>query len=374
MKIKNFAFYFSVCVVFILSQAIASNAQNANRSEKNFKIRIDFESAKAIVDSLGRNRISNDDLNKITELSGNRQLIKKVAGYDSAATPETFRKTLRQTVENQSFSDDPFDWRTVRKNLTEIRLLISKIERNEAALSLELEAMIQPYVPGDLAVDVTATFLVGGGALGFKLGNAPNFYVALHKIGDDYEGLKYLVAHELYHNVQALGIQKRQANLNRIEPPANIRNSFVIIENTYVEGAATLVGDSLKAKNLKPFGQSQQDGYKKNLARSRQNFALFEALLFQAHNDPNANIEQLYNIGFSTEFDETLYYVGYRMARDIEKYQGKQAVAALVAANPIEFFNRYVELYKKNDDPALIKFNKSTEDILLKLREWRDKI
>ncbi len=357
----------------MLTQTISTNAQNISRVEKNLKIQIDFQSARAIVDLLERNQVGDADLSRVVGLSGNQRLIRKVAGYNSAATPETFKKTLRQTVENQNFSDDPFDWQSVKKNLPEIRLLINQIEKNKVALFAELESLIEPYTPPDLKADITATFLVGGGSLGFTIDGSDGFHVALHKIGGDYEGLKYLVAHELYHSVQAFGRQKRLADLKIVKPPDNVRNSLIIIENTFTEGTATLVGDSLNAKNLKEFGQSQQDLYKKNLARSRQNFALFEALLFQAQNDPNADIEQLYNVGFSTEFDETLYYVGYRMARAIEKYKGKQAIAALIGKNPVEFFNQYIEIYKRNNDPALIKFNKSTEDTLLKLREWKDK-
>jgi hypothetical protein len=373
MKLLDSAFCSFVGVVIVLMLAFSTNAQNSGRVEKNLKINLDFQCARAIVDLLERNRVGDDDLSRIAGLSGNQRLIKKVAGYNSTATPETFKKTLRQTVENQSLSEDPFDWQSVKKNLPQIRLLINRIEKEQAAFFSELESLIQPYTPPDLKADITATFLVGGGALGFTMDGSDGFHVALHKIGGDYEGLKYLVAHELYHSVQGFGMKRRQANLNFVKPPENVRNSLIIIENTYTEGTATLVGDSLNAKNLKPFGQSQQDEYKKNLMRLRQNFALFEMLLFQAQNDPNADIEQLYNIGFSTEFDETLYYVGYRMAQGIEKYKGKQAIAALVAKNPIEFFNQYIEIYKKNNDPKLIKFSKSTEDILLNLQQWKDK-
>ena len=371
MKLLRSACRSFLCIVVIAAQAIASNARNINPVEKNLKIRIDFQSARAVADLLGRNHVSDDDLSRVAELFGNRQLVKKVAARNSSVTTETFKQTLRRAIENQSLAADPFEWQTVKKHLPEIRLLLNRIEKDQDALFADLENLIQPYVPGDLKADATAVLLVGGGSLGFTLNDDRNFYVALHKIGSDYEGLKYLVAHELYHSIQTLGRQKRIANLNAVKPPDNIRKSLIIIESTYVEGTATLVGSPLDAKNLKQFGQRRQDDYKKNLARSRQNFALFEALLFQAYSDPHSDIGQLYNIGFTTAFDETLYYVGYRMARDIEKYQGKRTIASLVVRNPLELFNLYVELYKKNTDPALLKFSPTTEDILSKLQKWK---
>jgi hypothetical protein len=345
-------------------------AQNIKRAEKNLKIRIDFQSARAVVDLLGRNRVTADELSRVAGLFGNQQLIRKVAGNKTNITAETFKQTLRQAIENQSLSEDPFEWQTVKKNLPEIRLLINQIEKDQNALFTDLENMIQPYVPADLKADATAVFLVGGYSLGFAFGDG-NFYVALHKTGGDYEGLKYIVAHELYHSIQSLGREKRIASLKEVKPPDNVRSSLIIIESVYIEGAASLVGSPLDAKNLKQLGQSQQDEYKKNLARSRQNFALFEALLFQAYNDPNADARRLYNIGFTTAFDQTLYYVGYRMARDIEKYQGKKATASLVGKNPLELFDLYVELYKKNNDNSLIKFSRTTEAILSELQKWK---
>jgi hypothetical protein len=371
MKFLRLAYWLFLCIVVMTAQTITSNAQNTNRAEKNLNISIDFQSARAVADLLSRKRVADADLNRVAALFGNQQLIRKAARNNPTVTAETFKQTLRGAIENQSFAEDPFEWQTVKRNLPEIRLLVARIEKEQNALFANLENLLQPYVPVDLKVDATAVLLVGGGSLGFTLSDDQNFYVALHKIGGDYEGLKYIVAHELYHSIQTLGREKRIASLKAVKPPDNVRNSLIIIESAYVEGTATLVGSSLGAKNLKQFGQSRQDEYKKNLARSRQNFALFEALLFQAYHDPNANLQQLYNIGFTTAFDETLYYVGYQMARDIEKYQGKQAIAALVGKNPLELFNLYVELYKKNNDPALLKFSPTTEDILSKLQQWK---
>ncbi len=369
-KILDLVFSLFLCVAWILAQTILLNAQETNRAENNLKIQIDFQSARAIVNLMKQNRVSDDELNRVAELKGNQKLIKKIAGNNLNETTETFKKTLRQAIENQKIAEDRFDWQSVRKNLPEIQTLTDQIENNKAAFLADIKRLIQPYTPKDLKGEVTATFLVGGGSLGFAFDNDPNFYVALHKIGGDYEGLKYIVAHELYHSIQELGRRKRLMNQLKAKLPDNIRNGLVIVDNTYLEGTATLVGDFLDAKNLKQLGQSLKDEYVKNLDRSRQNFALLETLLFQAYSDPNADIQQLYNIGFTTAFDETLYYAGYRMTRAIEKYKGKQTVALLVEKNPLEFFNLYIEIYKAHgDDSTLIKFNKSTEEILLKLQE-----
>ena len=353
-----------LCLIQILA---ASVTKNARRNDSNLKIGIDFQSARAVINLLGRSQVTEAELNEVAKLPGNQQLIKKVFEADSVHGEEVFKETLHQAIENQKIGEDPFDWQTVRQKLPEINLLISQIENNQSVLRIELENIIRPYTPNDLKIDVTAFFLVGGGSLGFTLDGDFNFYVGLHKTGGDYEALRYLIAHELYHSIQAIGARRRQLAAVSIKSPANILKSLMLVRNVYTEGTATLVGSPLEATNLKQFGQAQQEEYRKNLARSRQNFALFDALLFQAYNDPAADADQMYAIGFSTSFDETLYYVGYRMARDLAKYEGKQVIAPLINKNPLELFRLYIELYKSKNDPALIKFNKSTEDILMNL-------
>lgn len=346
-------------------------------SAQNIRVAIDFESAKSVADALSRSEISDSEIERIAKLEGNRALINKMTSLGLKDSENVFKKTLGEVIKNGKTSgEDSFRWLEVRSNLQNIKKLTTRIEREKPALLVDLNKMIVDYSPPDLKADVKARLLVGGWSLGFLVDNDPALNVALHRVGDDYEGLKYLLAHELYHSVEAFGDAKRKASLAKSTavPPANIVNAYIVAFNIYNEGAATFVGDFTKIKNPDPFAKNQQAEYEKNARRTRQNFALFEALLFRAYNDPTADGDQLYSVAFSTSFDESGYYVGYRMAQIIEQYEGKTAIAALVNKNPLEFFRKYVEIYKAHDEPRAIKFSPAIEKILLDMQVWNDKL
>jgi len=355
----------TVCLLFVPATA------------QNVKVAVDFKSAKAITDALAKNKISEAEIEKIADLEGNRELIKKMTSLGLKDSEKVFKKTLREIIQNGKVGgEDYFKWNLVRQNLKEINALTTRIEREKSALLADLNQIISDYTPADLQADVKARLLVGGNSLGFLNDNDPALNIALHKIGDDFEGLKYLLAHELYHSIEAVGDEQRKQKLPRSNaaPPVNIANAYTVAFNVYNEGAATFVGDFTKIKNPLAFTSNRQAEYEKNARRMRQNFALFEALLFRAYHDPSADVNQLYSVAFTTSFEESGYYVGYRMAEIIEKYEGKAAIADLVNKNPLEFFKKYIEIYKKYDEPRAMKFSPAVEKILLAMQVWNDKL
>ncbi|GAB3915750.1 DUF5700 domain-containing putative Zn-dependent protease [Larkinella terrae] len=342
--------------------------------KSGIEIQLDFESAKAITALLTKPKTTDAELDRIAKLYGSQQLIKKVSGYDKTANETVFKQTLREITESGTVKgNDPFDWKAVKSQLSGIRQLINQLE-TKATFVEDVKNRILPYSPPNINGKVRACFLVGGGSLGFTLGNEDTFNVALQKIGDDYEGLVNLVAHELYHSVQQIGERNRQLEKSAAEPPKPVSNAYFLLANLWSEGTANLVGEFVKSKNPKEFSRQQQDDYARNGERARQNFALFESLLFSAFHDPAADMGELYNIAFTTAFDETSYYTGYRMAKVIEQYRGKEVLAGLINQDPIEFCRLYVAIYKQNPDKNLIRFSSSTEAILAKLDEWKGKL
>ncbi len=359
------------CSVLMLFAVLALTA-----SAQNFKVTIDLDSARGIVKLFEQGKASDAEIEQLIKIFGTRKLIEKVKGYNAAATGEVFKLTLREVLRSgKTIGPDPYEWHIVKQNLSNIKKLIDQIERNQSDLLSELNGIIQAYSPADLTGEVRASLLTGGGSLGFVLKDDPTLFVALHKDEMDYEGLKWLLAHELYHSVQRLGKQKRIKNLVSEAPPVNIKNSYLLINNTWSEGTATFVGDFLKIKNPRGFSLRQQALFNKNLERSWLNFLLLETLLYRAYHDPEAKIDQFYNIGFTTSFDETAYFVGYEMAKTIESHRGKEAIASLIGKSPVEFFKLYIDIYKQANDKKIVRFSPPVEDIIHKMQEeWKDKL
>lgn len=361
-------------LVWLLAIGHPLRSQSLATPEAKITIQLDFESAKTIIGLLTKTQVTDAKLMQVAKLYGNQQLIAKVTSYDKTGTEAVFKQTLRELIETGTVNGkDPFEWKVVKTNLGAVQHMIGELEAKGPFLD-DVKRCILPYCPPTTSqITARACFLVGGGALGFTIGDDDTFNVALHKIGTDYEGLVSLVAHELYHTVQQVGQRSRKKETLAGNLPKPVANASMLLTDLWSEGTATLVGDVTTSGKPKSFIQRQSE-YQQNRQRMRQNFVLFESLLFSAYYDSTANDEQLYNIGFTTVFDQTTYYTGYQMAKAIEAYKGKAFLAALINKSPLDFCRVYVQLYKEYPDKINFKFSSATEAILAKLEPWRDKI
>ena len=357
-------------MLFALPFLVASSQVKAQA----LRISIDTKSAEAVCNALAEKKKDTATLNALTRMYGNALLIQKVKGY-SGAGDSVFVSTLKELIATGNIQgDDPYNWKEVRAKLPQIRSLLLYINTHKDSFVKQVTALIQPYVPDTLHADARAVFLAGGGALGFTLGNDPSFNVAVQKIGDDVDGLMYLVAHELYHTVQHAGQHTRHVVRDTSAPYAALA-SYYLLYNLWTEGTATYVGDFNQIKKLKPFAAEQVAEYKKNRERNTQNFRLFEALLYRQYYDTAAQYDDSYNIAFSTAFDETGYYVGYEMAKKLVKYKGDSALAELLVKDPIRFTSDYIALYKAHpDDDSFHRFGGATEEIVKALMKWEGKL
>lgn len=360
----------TLAIFALFTLVLQANAQQTS----NIKVSFDIESAKAVCKVLALKKADTLQLQQISKLYGNTLLIKKVEGY-SGAGEDVFKKTLREIIETGTIkNDDPYNWKLVKANLPAIQKLLSYLTTNQEKFMKEVQAIISNYTPTTLTATTKACFLVGGGSLGFTIGDDPTFNVALQKIGDDVEGLKYLVAHELYHNIQDAGQQTRKKSTTE-KPPYFIKASYALLYNLWAEGTANYVGDFEKIKNPKPFSLEQQVAFKKNNEHQYSNFYLFETLIYRQYTDTTARYQPLYDIAYSTAFDEVGYYVGYEMAKKISQYNGNSAIAALVTQDPMFLIQTYIALYKSHpEDKSFRRFSSSVEAIIDKVLVWKDKI
>ncbi|MCL7988473.1 hypothetical protein M8998_11030 [Sphingobacterium sp. lm-10] len=346
-----------------------------NARAQQISIDIDLESAQAIVNLLkqANETVPEEELTRVSQLYGNQQLIQKVKGY-SGADSTVFKSTLRQLLETGDIvGDDPYEWKRVQGGLSKIQNLINSISQDQQAFEDDISQRIQSYTPSSINLHARACLLVGGGSLGFTIGDSQTFNVALHPIGDDIEGLKVLMAHELYHNVQSEGYGQRARSLES-KPSFNEKATYALLYQLYSEGVANFVGDFTKIENPGPFSQEQIDLYIKNEKRMRTSFYLLETVLYHAYHNPKTSYGQLYNIGFTTEFEEVFYGVGYEMAKQLAAHDGPIALTELVVQDPIRFIHNYIQLYKENPEKNLVTFSEDTEELISKMMHWENAI
>lgn len=364
--------FFALTVSLFLISPVAAASQSSPDGSK-IKIKTDFESARAVIALFDKGKVGDDDLAELFKLHGINAIIEKVSRFNSNVTANVFKSTLKQVIETGNTNPDPFRFMLVKNRLPQVRELLKRIERDPRALSEAVISQMSKYTDNSLQMDVTVYFLLGGSSNAFAEGDK-NFYVGLQYFGNDYDGLKEEMAHELFHNAQAMLKRLRRSSSKTVAPrPAYLAQSMQFLDEFVDEATAVLVGNPDELKGEGNFSKFYQGLIAKNDDRMTNNFALFELMLFRIYNDrtlpANYFEENISNIGLSGIYDSPFYIMGYRMAQTIEKYKGREAIINLVGRSPTLFFKDYIEIYKKHSDPKIIRFTGACEEILLKLAQ-----
>lgn len=336
-----------ICVLFAFSYA--ANAE----STSNINFSINFKAAEGILDAM-ENGISDENLETLVQLEPVLGLIRQTRRFDENATEENFKLTLRQIANGDDLSLDPFRFMRVKNNIEDIKVNMALIEANPDMFSEALEQAIAPYTSTEDQFDVTIFMVVGGTSDGWA--PSRNFYIALHYFGDDIEGLKLMMSHELYH-----GVQNRFFGSPDIEGFAQSQN---LLSMTKKEGVASMIGDPLRLENGKTYTDTFKEKFENNLNQIKQNFALFEVMLFRLYGEPDYRFENIYSLGFSGNWGSPLYFVGYYMGRALEEKHGQKGFLAILKESPAGFFRAYMELYKSDDTLELVHFSEEIEAIL----------
>ncbi|MCB0279509.1 MAG: hypothetical protein KDD94_08410 [Calditrichaeota bacterium] len=324
------------------------------------KIKLNSESATALLSIMEKKAINQAELDRLIGLGGIKAMISQTARFDKQATAERFRQDITTLLKGNPAGDDPFRLQQVYDRLSDIKQLLNRIEENPQQLSDEIIAMIAAYSPANLDLDVTVFLTLGGSSDGWTLENY--FNIALQFFGDDYDGLKILMAHELYHLVQE----------KLIKDPDSKRPHYQakrLIYQTLIEGTASLVGDPLKATDGKNYTNWFARKYQRNLARIADNFALFELMFYRLYSDPDSKLDDIYNLGFSGNWDSALYFVGYYIAKVIYDQRGKEEFLKLCADGPVKLFRTYIDIYKSQTKPEFQPFSTVTENQIKSLSE-----
>jgi hypothetical protein len=345
--------------------AVALCQFSANTSFAGNKPKIDLsfdlDSAEAMISVLNRGEIKPDELRSLTKLPGIEAIIRQASRFDSNASEDSFKESLLRILSGKPLAADPFRFKLVEERLKEIESLYQYLKKDPERFKTGLIERIAPYSPEDLSFKVDVVFVVGGSSDAWA--TEGKFYVDLRYFGDDYEGLELIMSHELYHTAQD------QFYGSVVETGSQ---QFVqvqrLLENTRNEGMASLVGDPTNSRSKKAYSEWFRAKFDRNLLRIRQDFALFDTILFRLDQDNGFTFNEVYSIGFSGGWDSPLYFVGYYIGKAIENYKGRKYLVETLKKPPSEFFRAYIELYREKEGDDLVMFGDAIEEIILRPR------
>jgi hypothetical protein len=286
-----------------------------------------------------------------------RAMIAKMAQYDHTVTPESFKAAVIALAHGGS--EGPFDLARLRSDPDATRRMLARLTAEHDAISRRLADRLQSFTPDNLDLHATLFVLVGAKHQnGWVPDNRPNFYVDLGFHGEEMESVTNSAAHELFHvvqvTVQPIGASELTDQPDLPVDARELHRAHAIVLNLVIEGMATYVGDPTTYVANGPRLTHDQNELKKELARASDIFALFDTILFRARHDPDAPLDPLLRIGFGGSWDETGYFVGYRMAKTIDRYAGRDRLRTLVTLPPQAFVGQYIAIAQAHpDDPEI---------------------
>ncbi|MEO1243373.1 MAG: DUF5700 domain-containing putative Zn-dependent protease [Pseudomonadota bacterium] len=238
---------------------------------------------------------------------------------------------------------DYFRFSEVIEKRDDLARIVAALSEQTEGFSDTITQMVSVYTPTGMRYDGVATVIVGGPSCGGWAIDG-GFYVDLPCIGDDEEGLRYLIAHEIYHGVQSLFVPVVDD-----DAPAPLKIFDAIIR----EGSAITAADFSEIEEPGAYAKLSQRINRNNAGRTDENFDLLDlAFVYLSASDDPAAADRVYNIGLSGVFDSPFYYVGAEMVQAIEKAFGREALLCVMGLQQAEFVFAYAAAIGDDEDVA----------------------
>ena len=335
----------------------------SNLHGQEIHVHYDYAAVKKLIEIFDKGRLSESDFDELIQLEATQAYLRKLAAFFSGIDEASFKKSLEAAATGHPLQNDRYMFERVLKAIPYAKELLSRVSTKEDELTKDATALLEQYTPEDTNLKVTVYMILGITGGGWTFDDEPNsFYVDFSSFKDDIYGLTYLSAHELFHLIQYRFMQPSPSKSKKVE---------YVLDQMLREGSATYVADFTKISVPGYYVDFSKKEYQRNFRRMESNFALFESLIYQVKNDATSNIDLIYNIGLSGMYQSPLYYVGYHMIKQIEKYSGREAVIALFKAAPKKMVLAYHELSIKYgvEDTEFIPLSESTIKILESLKD-----
>jgi putative zinc-dependent peptidase DUF5700 len=357
-------------LLFLFAGCPAPRKHETTRPSNPFPIRMNYEGAEALLAVLEQRTVTDAEIDRLLAVRGVRAMVDNTTKYVPGDTRQTFRAAVKEFVNTRRSTIGHFGLEESAGRSAEIRTLIGELKA-DGNLFGEVAGPISGYMPPLPHFTATVYGVAGGVSDGFVLDGEtkPAFYMALNRAEGDVQGVKLNMRHELYHVVQRMaraGVPGLNAKV--FDPdtaPPHVRLLTVILE----EGTATYVSERMLPKDsffsrAGPYVKRWRASYEKNASPERiaANFAEVDRLL-SGLRAGSMSWKQASDVVF-TGYGPGPYFVGYEMAKAIDRRRGPAFIASLLQQHPAAFFRAYIDLYRENSAAAPARFSKETEAYL----------
>jgi hypothetical protein len=333
-------------------------------------LHLDYAGAEAIIRALEQDSLSNADVDALLRVHGARAMVDNVTRFIPRLGVPQFRSEIRTFARTKRTGEhEEFQLLHTWDERSQVRELIRAIRADESRIIRETLSLLEPYRGDTGPLSIKVYFTAGGVSNGFVFDDPrePALYANLTRAGGDLNDVVGNLAHEAYHVMQKAA--QRRAGLGAVaDSTAALPKGERLLAVTLAEGVANYVVDPTCSPSIRSKQSDESvDRYLRNAKprRIKKNFALFDEVLADLGAGRIA-WEEAYERGF-TGADPHFYFVGYEMAKAIERHCGTPCIPRLFQQPPVEFFRQYIALYRKHPEIQW-RFAPATERYLKSLR------
>jgi hypothetical protein len=346
-----------------------STARVEARQESPISMRFDYAAAETLVAALERDSLSDAAVDSLLLVPGIRAVVDNVTRFRPLLGVPQFRDEIMGFVRTKQAGSvgAPFQLTGVLRAKDDIRMLVSRLRANERAITDGVVAQLKRYQPPTGAMSIMVYVVAGGVSDGFYFDDQrePTYYVNLARVSGDLNGVVADMAHETYHVLQKTAQRRVPSLIKYSDSTSTLPLPERLLNEMLSEGTAQFVVDPTRSDQTGPYLDRSRAQYARNAqpARIAENFAAFDSVLRDVIAG-RLDWNQAYQAGFSGSVDSRFYFVGYEMAKAIDRYCGHTCIGALFGKPPVEFFRQYISLYKAHPE-ITARFAPDTETFIM---------
>lgn len=288
---------------------------------------------------------SPEDVAQFKQLPGTLALIPKArTTWKMTITTDDLVKFIARARQGEKNNILAYDIAYEKRD--EVTQLLRDLQTKHADVEETLSTALTPYIPAGKSLNLTFIPVLGGMSAGFTLGDAQTMYSGIHYFHGDYVGLRNMLLHEAFHNVQSMVEPNR--TLDKCLSPQE-QSAYDVLQTVFREGSAEYIADPWKQSPDAPYIKEEQDHLAINQKDWRYlniekliNYTTVSAMDSRGGPDP----EVLSIILTDYFWNNPGYYFGYKSTGSLVKAYGQPRLASYLRSGAAQFFKDLLELQK----------------------------
>lgn len=341
-----------VSVFFLLCSSVAAGHE----------VTIHTEAARAVLEAINNPALTEAEARRIAQLPANVMAQRKAQAFDPNGTEDRFvTELLAEARGMKPEGKDLFRFERAKRARAGTLNVLAAIEQNPAEFTKWVNDRVETFSPPVSSLKLAGHLIAAGGPTGFAFGGN-DFYLNVTHFPDDLLATKVVTAHELYHAVQGAAFKAQgkewrgfKAEEWKALPSDKEQDAYIVdrfLGNLVTEGIAMYVGDpELLEQSSGAYSKWDLTRFRRQQNNMSGLVTMLDLTLIGLTAEQPVDYRKAYALGFLSE-DQPLYFLGYEMAKAIERKKGPKRLGELLTGSGCGFFNDYLDA-TASDEKAL---------------------